>query len=255
MKLRTIFTLALVIFVCVTTAYLVWDAVRTKSAARDAENKQVTIGTQEQVSSPAPSRGVTNSAKEPDTLLDKPPLTVREQSAVSVSRQSAGTAANKQHLASGPSRGRKPKTAGLVPQEAAAVNSRLDRQTGVSKVFTKPEPAPSQKVIAYYFHGTKRCPTCLKMEAYADEAIKSGFSEAMKQGGLEWRVVNTDEPANKHFLSDYQLYTKALVIVKVQDGKQTEWKNLEKIWDLVGEKDDFIKYVQEEIGSYLGARK
>jgi len=118
-----------------------------------------------------------------------------------------------------------------------------------------PQVTSAQKILAYYFHGTQRCPTCRKLEAYSAEAIEKGFGEALKRGNLEWRVVNVDEPLNKHFVKDYQLYTKSLVIVKMQGGKQVEWKNLEKIWELVGEKDDFVRYVQDEVSAYLGERK
>jgi hypothetical protein len=92
----------------------------------------------------------------------------------------------------------------------------------------------------------------MKLEAYSAEAIRTGFVDALRQGRLEWRVVNVDEPANKHFVDDYKLYTKALVVVKLRDGRGVEWKNLEKIWDLVGEKDEFIKYVQEEVSAFVG---
>jgi len=107
------------------------------------------------------------------------------------------------------------------------------------------------QVIAYYFHGHQRCPTCRKLEAYSQEAIESGFGEALKDGRLEWRVVNVEEEGNGHFIKDYQLYSKSLVLVRVVDGKQAEWKNLTRIWELVGDKPSFVEYVQEEVSSYL----
>jgi hypothetical protein len=39
--------------------------------------------------------------------------------------------------------------------------------------------------------------------------------------------------------------------VKVRDGKRVEWRNLDKVWDLVRKKDDFLKYVQTNIREYL----
>ena len=74
----------------------------------------------------------------------------------------------------------------------------------------------------------------------------------MKSGKLEWIVLNTDEPENRHYLDDYQLYTKSLVLSKIEDGKETDWENLEKVWQLLGDKDDFIQYVQTEVKSFLG---
>jgi hypothetical protein len=38
----------------------------------------------------------------------------------------------------------------------------------------------------------------------------------------------------------------------MQDGEQVGWKNLQKIWELVGDKESFVKYVQSEVAEYLG---
>lgn len=116
-----------------------------------------------------------------------------------------------------------------------------------------PSKADDSKVVLYYFYGNVRCPICRKFESFSDEALRGAFSEALNNGHLEWRMVNVDEPDNKHFISDYQLYSKSLVVVKIQGGKQTDWKNLNRIWELVRNKGAFIKYVQDEVNNYLGA--
>lgn len=36
--------------------------------------------------------------------------------------------------------------------------------------------APKDGVVAYDFHGNKRCSTCRKLEAYSEEAITGGFA-------------------------------------------------------------------------------
>lgn len=108
------------------------------------------------------------------------------------------------------------------------------------------------KIIAYYFHGTSRCVTCRKLEAFADEAIKKGFPNELKDGSVEWRVVNVEEKGNEHFIEDFKLYSKSLVLVEMDGNKQVKWKNLEKIWELVKNEDAYIQYVQDEVKQYLG---
>ncbi|MBL7064317.1 MAG: hypothetical protein ISS49_08975 [Anaerolineae bacterium] len=107
-------------------------------------------------------------------------------------------------------------------------------------------------VIAYYFHGTSRCQTCRTIEQYAHEAIEDGFPEELQSGMLEWRAVNVEEPQNEHFIGDYELLTRSLVLVDMEGGNQTMWKNLERIWELVGDREAFVSYVQEETKAYLG---
>lgn len=109
----------------------------------------------------------------------------------------------------------------------------------------------SDKIIAYYFHGNFRCPTCQKLERYSKEAIEKSFGPEIAEGSLEFRSVNVDEKVNEHFVSDYGLYTKSLVISKVKNGKETKHKNLTKIWEYVGNKEKFFDYVSGEIRSYL----
>lgn len=107
------------------------------------------------------------------------------------------------------------------------------------------------KIIAYYFHGTRRCVTCKKIEAYSKEAVETSFAKELEDGLLEFSSVNFDEEENKHFIDDYKLYTKSLVVCDYNKGKQIKWKNLEKVWEHVNNKDDFLKYVQNEIRAYL----
>jgi len=115
-------------------------------------------------------------------------------------------------------------------------------------------PADGGKVIAYYFHGTTRCATCRKIEAYSHEAVQTGFGEALKAGKIEWRTLNVEEPANRHFIKDYQLFTRSVVLTAYQADKQLRWKNLDKVWELVGDKPAFTRYIQAEVKSFLEAR-
>ena len=115
-------------------------------------------------------------------------------------------------------------------------------------------PAPAHVVRVYYFHGNARCVSCRKIEALAGEAVRAAFPGEMKQGKVEWLAVNIEEPANKHFIQDYRLYTKSLVVVDLVDGTQVRWKNLEKIWELLRDDEAFRQYVQGEVKSYLEKR-
>jgi hypothetical protein len=134
--------------------------------------------------------------------------------------------------------------------------------TGLSAAETmakkfNPENPGTQKnqkhqVIAYYFHSTFRCTTCLAMEELTKEAILTGFPEELKSGRLVLKVINFDEEQNNHFIKDYDLSTKSVVIVDMKGGAQIRWKNLVKIWDLMDSKEAFLKYIQEETRSYLG---
>lgn len=107
-------------------------------------------------------------------------------------------------------------------------------------------PQQQVKTVVYYFHGNMRCSSCRKIEAYTEAAIRSGFSEALKNGTLELKVVNVEEPGNDHFVEDFQLYTRSVVVEKRSGNKQVQWKNLDKVWSLIRNKTAFMEYVQKE---------
>jgi len=111
--------------------------------------------------------------------------------------------------------------------------------------------APGDGIIVYYFYNNVRCPTCHKIEAYTQEAVQDGFADAIRDGRLRWSPVNTDEPENEHFKKDYDLFTKSVVVARIRGGRPTRWKNLELIWDLVGDKDAFLKYLRDEVRPFV----
>lgn len=106
-------------------------------------------------------------------------------------------------------------------------------------------------MVVYYFHGNMRCSSCRKIEAYTLEAIRTGFADDLKNGSLDLRVVNVEEPGNDHYVQDFQLYTRSVIVEKRVGGKRQEWKNLDKVWKLTRDKAAFIAYVQQETRAML----
>jgi len=111
--------------------------------------------------------------------------------------------------------------------------------------------AKNSKVIAYYFHGTFRCTTCQTIEKYSKEAIEHYFADELKNGKLEFRPLNVEEPENRHFIQDYQLFSKSLVLSLVQQDKEIRWKNLTDVWKHVRDKEKFFQYVKDEVEKML----
>ena len=117
------------------------------------------------------------------------------------------------------------------------------------------ESAKGAHVVAYYFHGSFRCSTCHKLEEYSKEAIENNFKDAIASGRLEYKVVNVEDKGNEHYGSDYQLYTKSLILSLVKDGKEIKWKNMDKIWEYVRNKERFIEYAKSGVADLLKEAK
>ena len=111
--------------------------------------------------------------------------------------------------------------------------------------------ATNVQVIAYYFHGTVRCETCLKIEKQARAAIEWRFPLEIAEKRLVFKPVNYDKPENAHFLRDYKLPCPSLVVDRQKAGKDERWKLLDKTWEHIENPFTFTDYVEGEVDRIL----
>ena len=110
---------------------------------------------------------------------------------------------------------------------------------------------PANRVVAMYFHRTERCPTCKKMGSYTEEAIKKGFAEQVKDGSVEFHYVDFQVKKNAALAKAYKIKGPALIVANVKENKVKVYKDLKDIWTKVREKPEFVKYVSENVKTYL----
>jgi len=81
--------------------------------------------------------------------------------------------------------------------------------------------------------------------------LNDDFGAEMKAGRVKWVPLNIDEQPNRHYVDDYKLYAKSVVVSVAQDGKETGWENLERVWTLVRNEAAFKDYVRGAIKAQL----
>lgn len=111
-------------------------------------------------------------------------------------------------------------------------------------------PAPPVLVV-YYFHRTVRCPSCLTIEEWTNRAVEDGFPVELESGRVVWKTANLDEPGNARFEKEYSLNTQSVVLSDTRDGRETRWKNLEEVWELLDDEAKFLEYIRAEIREFL----
>ena len=140
-----------------------------------------------------------------------------------------------------------PVSKNTVPeQKSAETNIEQIRPSSIAKTENEDAQQDNQ-LIVYYFHGDQRCPTCHKLESYAKEALDAYFADEIASKKIVWKVVNVDRTENSHFIQDYKLVTKSVVLSEVADGKEVGWKNLDQIWQKVRDKDGYLQYIRDSI--------
>lgn len=106
-------------------------------------------------------------------------------------------------------------------------------------------------VIVYYFHGTRRCFSCITVETNAAQVIEDNFQQQITDGSLKWMPLNMDDPGGEVITEKFGIKTNTLVVAKMADGKYTGHKKLNKVWQLIDDPEGFSEYVTDEINAFL----
>jgi len=114
-----------------------------------------------------------------------------------------------------------------------------------------PGAARVDRIVVFYFHRNKRCTSCRTIERLTRETLEKDFAAELASGRVEWRVVNVETPGNEHFLKDYDQTGQSAVVSDVQEGRETRWKDLIYVWDLLRKEPEFRSYVRDEVRDYL----
>lgn len=138
-----------------------------------------------------------------------------------------------------------PSSSGAAPgPEAQAA-----KETGEDKSANSPVLPPD--VVVYYFHRKARCHSCIQIEEWARQVVETEFATPLDIGLMEWHSVDVESPGNEHFIEDYGLENQSLVVVRFGGGKAQSWKNLDRVWGLLGDNPKFTGYVRDELSAML----
>jgi hypothetical protein len=144
----------------------------------------------------------------------------------------------------------------IEPQLASIVEElRAIRKQGgisVSRSAEAQADALDEGLVVYYFHGDARCPTCEAIESQSHETVLSDFKAQLDRRQMAWKILNYQDPAVSVLTKKFDIQTPVVVLAKMKAGQIQEWKRLDDVWGLVGEKRAFADYLRTEIKKMLG---
>ncbi len=145
-----------------------------------------------------------------------------------------------------------PQLAGIVEELRA-----LRNQGGIAAVpgSSTPIETISDGLVVYYFHGNLRCPTCRSIESQAHEAVQTHFASQLSNGEVVWKIVNYEQDGGKPLATKFEIQMPVVVLARMKQGKIEDWKRLDKVWAVVGDKPAFTKYVRGEMEQMLAPGK
>jgi len=135
---------------------------------------------------------------------------------------------------------------------AKAVSAKTAKTAAKKPAKTAQAKKAASTLTVYYFHGYARCSSCRKIEQYTKEAADSAASSY--PGRVRFSALNIEEDANEHFVNDYQLTSKTVVLQPEKNGKAGAWEKLDRIWFELANHDRFVAYVKAHIVKQLEAK-
>lgn len=144
-------------------------------------------------------------------------------------------------------------TIALLLFVVASVAYVVIRETGMRIAVSAASPAHGDSVVrtdalaVYYFHGTRRCQTCNKIEALTRSAVETRYQQELKDGKIVFRSINMEETGNERFVAAFELTSNAVVM-----QKEGRFEKFDAIWDLVGDSAAFTSYIQDGVAKLLG---
>jgi len=107
------------------------------------------------------------------------------------------------------------------------------------------------QVLVTYFTTDVRCTSCRTIEELSRKAIEEGFPQEVASGAVAFRVVNTDQPEHAHFVDEYGLTNKTVIVSHRRAGAELEFTDRQDVWLLLDEPEPFFAYVREPVRAYL----
>jgi len=126
----------------------------------------------------------------------------------------------------------------------------LKSPAGKYKSNLKPD-----RIKVFFFHNIAHCESCERIELYLEETLQSDFKNELGTGTIEYEPINTDLPSNKRYIRQYNIMTRSIVLSRISNDKEQEWKNLDSIWDYLDSKEKFKDYIKNEMKGYFSKVK
>lgn len=147
--------------------------------------------------------------------------------------------------------GQPPQAPGVDDSEAAAAQPGEAASASHSGVEPESTAGNESYVVAYYFHNTRRCATCLKIESAAETALRQTYMDELESGRLVWQTICMEEPEHEHFVYEFNLASPSLVAARMEGDRVTEWRLLDQTWALIRNPEQFDTYVLGVFASFL----
>jgi hypothetical protein len=132
----------------------------------------------------------------------------------------------------------------------------IRRQGGIARPDeTVQQESIGDGLMVYYFHSSARCPSCRAVEAVTKETLDADFAPSLSRGEIVWKMLNYEKPSGAALALKFEVKDPVVVLARMKDTQVSDWRRLDKVLALAGDRPSLAKYVREEIKKMLAAEK
>lgn len=89
----------------------------------------------------------------------------------------------------------------------------------ISPALLVAQSTADKKVTVYYFHGLRRCPSCIAIEKEAKAVVTGELKELEKKGLLAFESINIELKKNEALAKKYDIWGSSLILVDPKGNK------------------------------------
>ena len=105
--------------------------------------------------------------------------------------------------------------------------------------------------LLYYFNRKFRCQSCEVLESTLQNTLQITYADHFGAGRLAMCVINVDDPENRHYLEQFEIFSNSIVIVEKKSGNILRYKNIEAIWDVSEDREAITRVLKSEVDEFL----
>lgn len=119
-------------------------------------------------------------------------------------------------------------------------------------VTVRPGVTPDVTRVTY-FSSDIRCYTCVRIEQLTRQTVERHFAPELASGRITFQVINLDSPGNRHYVQDYRLISKTVIVSDLAAGDEVRWENLQQVWTKQRDERAFEVYLVDAVRRHLGS--
>ncbi len=112
-------------------------------------------------------------------------------------------------------------------------------------------PESYNGIAVIFFHGYMRCDPCNSIESLTRETLQTQFRDELNSNTIRFFKINLDISANEHYVTDFNLSTRPVVLAKYSDGNLVTWQVLDDVWYLYKDPQAFKTFMIEQIRQFM----